>query len=107
MAKIELSSVEQRELFGLDAETVLIPSQQSKKQQKKPSWGRDEARTLILRACTYHELTIREIAKELDRAKSPHLRAMVYELCHDGLLVARKDITHNNLVVYKFIAARK
>jgi len=103
---IKLTSPEQRELFGL-TESLSVGSQQTKKRQTNAYRGREETRQLILRACTYRELCLREIAKELTRSKSPQLRAMVYEMCHDGLLVGQKTTTHNGLVVYKFIAARQ
>jgi len=102
---IKLTSPEQRELFGL-TESLPIGSQQTKTRQTASYRGREETRQLILRACTYRELCLREIAKELNRSKSPELRNMCYELCHDGLLVAKKDTTHNGLVGYKFITAR-
>lgn len=104
MTKIDLTTPSQRELFGMDTVTVLTPSQQSKKGEKRSRWGREDARQMILRACSYRELTIREIAKELDRAKTPYLYALVYEMCNDGLLTARQDVTYNKLTVYKFIA---
>lgn len=100
---IDLTHPEQRELFGL-TESMSIGSQQTKKRQKQPYRGREETRTLILRACSSRELCLREIAKDLDRSKSPQLRDLVYELCQDGLLTARQDKTYNGLTVYKFIA---
>lgn len=101
--KIDLSSPEQRELFGL-TESLSIGSQRSKKRQEPSYRGREESRRLILHACHHREMTIREIAKELDRSKSPQLRVLVYELCQEQLLTARQDQTPNGLTVYKFIA---
>lgn len=104
MAQIDLRPTEVREAFGLSTETVLIPSQQTKKHQKQSRRGRDDARTLILHECAYRELTFREIAEKLERSKSPYLRNLIYEMCREGLLSAREDMTHNHLIVHKFIA---
>lgn len=102
---IQLTSPEQRELFGLDA-TVTERSQQLKKVQKYSRRGSDEARTMILHACTYREMTRLDIAKALDRAKTPFLIALIESMVQDGLLRCRSDTMPNGVIVYKYIAAR-
>jgi hypothetical protein len=100
---IQLTSPEQRELFGLDG-TVTERSQQLKKVQKQSRWGRRDAEQMILKACAYRELTRLEIAKALDRAKTPHLIALIESMVKEGYLSVRTDTMPNSVIVYKYIA---
>lgn len=59
---------------------------------------------MILKACAYRELTRRDIAKALDRAKTPHLIALIESMVTDGFLTCRSDTMPNGVIVYKYIA---
>lgn len=107
MAKIELSSTTQRELFGLSDETVTERSQQTKKRHTVSWRGSQETHQLILQKCTYQELTRLDIAKALDRAKTPHLIRTIEQMVIDGFLRRTDDVMPNGVVVYKYIAARR
>ncbi len=100
---IQLTSPEQRELFGLDG-TVAERSQQLKKVQKQSRWGRQEAQDMIIRACSYRELTRREITKALDRSKCPWMIALIEGMVKDGFLTCRSDTMPNGVIVYKYIS---
>lgn len=100
---IQLTQPEQRALFGLD-DTVTERSQQLKKDQKQSRWGRQDAKQRIAQACAYRELTRLDIAKTLDRTKSPYLIALIESMVKEGYLSCRTDTMPNGVIVYKYIA---
>lgn len=104
MTKIDLTTPEQRELFGLDDGTVSGRSQGVKKHHERLRWGRHDAKQRILQLCSYRELSRREIAKELGLTKSPHFRALIQEMVEEGLLFEETGIMPNGTIIYKYIA---
>lgn len=107
MTKIELYSTEQRKLLGFDDETVTQRSQQTKTRHKASWRGSQETQRIILQSCTYQELTRMDIAKALDRAKTPHLIKTIEQMVTDGFLRRTDDVMPNGVIVYKYITARQ
>lgn len=103
MTKIDLTTPEQRELFGLEDGTVSGRSQGVKTHQDRQRWGRDAAKQRIVQACSYRELSRLEIAKALGLTKSPHLRALIQEMVSDGMLIEETGVMPNGVIIYKYI----
>jgi hypothetical protein len=63
---------------------------------------RDEAREMILRivAASEHGLSRSQIAKLIERAKTPHLIELIEELVAEGLLVRHLKIYANGVEGY-------
>lgn len=101
--KIDLTSPEQRELFGLDA-TVTKPSQQTRRSHDYSRRGGRDTMQIILQSCHHREMTRSGIAKALDRAKTPYLVAMIERMVDDGYLERREATWINGVTMYKYIA---
>lgn len=100
---IQLTSPEQRELFGLN-ETVTEPSQRVKRHQGQSRRGGRDTMQIILQTCHLREATRSDIAKALDRAKTPHLIAIIERMVDDGYLERQEHSWVNGVTMYKYIA---
>lgn len=87
MAKIDLRDEKKRSENGLITGTVSKPFQHSKKGEKHR--GRAETENMIMSYVikTGREVTRLEICRAINRAKTPHLIAILNDLVNEGVLV--------------------
>lgn len=101
MLKLDLRDPEVRSEAGL--ETVSIPSHNRSKQQKRPM---GQALELIADYVAAHPGCLRsDIARGLDRAKSPHLVVQIELLVQQQVIVREHVLRANGAVEYRYQTA--
>lgn len=102
MATIDLRTAEARREFGLFDDTVSGPSQPGKKGESHR--GRAEALTLIVDVVKHARapMTRLQIARAIQRAKTPYLVGLITELVGTGDLSETARVRPNGAIEYLY-----
>lgn len=103
MATISLRDDEVRAAFGLDNDgTVLKPYQRGRNVQGRRSVG--DTMKLIVQTVkdSPQPMTRLQIARALERSKTPHLVALIVELAESGAIVEHVRGLENGMLEYRY-----
>lgn len=103
MATIDLRDDDIRAAFNLDKDgTVLKPSQRGRKVQGRREVG--ETRDLIVQIVKMSPkpMTRLQIARALERSKTPHLVALIMELADAGRIFETVHHRANGMLEYRY-----